>query len=149
MLATKLKTYAKIDMENAIYTNLASNVTATPSSSNLVLILVGVGLVIVAVVYVYRDTLFPPKTTPMASASPTAAPEAVKPAFTNETWCLVGEDLSGRYCVRVPSEHSCDPNRTFSSRTDCELTPAQALPSGIATEGSTKLTPLGMLSISS
>ena len=40
--------------------------------------------------------------------------------ITTQSWCLVGEDMTGRWCVQVPSEKSCDPERTYSSRNECE-----------------------------
>lgn len=70
-------------------------------------------------------------------------PEVVE----KETWCFVGEDLSGRYCVRVPSEKSCVPERAFYSRNECELTPASHMPAGIQTGGGSGLVPLGSLSL--
>ena len=52
-----------------------------------------------------------------------------------ESWCFVGEDLSGRYCVKVPSEEACDDNRTFKSRADCELVEGSHMPAGITKDG--------------
>ncbi len=52
-----------------------------------------------------------------------------------ETWCFVGEDSSGRWCVQVPSTHACDPPRTFSSRSDCTYTEASPMPLGIQSRG--------------
>jgi len=51
---------------------------------------------------------------------------------TKEAWCLVGEDVSGRYCVKVPSESSCVPDRTHRSQEECELTPASRMPLALA-----------------
>jgi hypothetical protein len=59
-----------------------------------------------------------------------------------ESWCLVGEDLEGRWCVKVPSRDSCDANRVFGSRSECELNPANALPSGVVNKSGTGMTPL-------
>jgi hypothetical protein len=56
-----------------------------------------------------------------------------------ETWCLVGEDLSGRYCVRVPEPQSCTHERSFLTKDQCELTPAMHLPAGIQANHSTTL----------
>jgi hypothetical protein len=53
----------------------------------------------------------------------------------NNSWCFVGEDLSGRYCVKVPSEESCDPHRLFKSRDECELVKASHMPAGITHNG--------------
>ena len=59
-----------------------------------------------------------------------------------ETWCLVGEDLNGRYCIRVPGPHSCTHERSFLSRDQCELTPAMHLPAGAVENGGLQLDPL-------
>jgi hypothetical protein len=53
----------------------------------------------------------------------------------NNSWCFVGEDLSGRYCVKVPSEESCEAYRLFKSRDECELVTASHMPAGITHNG--------------
>jgi hypothetical protein len=55
------------------------------------------------------------------------------PEPTSESWCFVGEDLTGRYCVKVPSASSCEASRYFPTRSDCELQKANALPAGVVT----------------
>jgi len=52
-----------------------------------------------------------------------------------ESWCFVGEDLTGRYCIKVPSDTNCDAERTFRTRRDCELVPANKLTAGIVKNG--------------
>ena len=64
-----------------------------------------------------------------------------------ESWCFVGEDLSGRYCVRVPSEHECEPARHYPSRSACELTPAQHLPAGVQRDGGAAMRALSSMRI--
>ena len=50
-----------------------------------------------------------------------AGKEAKGPsASAEQTWCYVGEDAVGRWCVEVPTSASCDPDRTFSSKNGCE-----------------------------
>jgi hypothetical protein len=61
-------------------------------------------------------------------------PQIEKPTADRETWCFVGEDLTGRFCVKVPSPQSCSHDRTFGSRSDCEMTPASHMPAGIVTD---------------
>jgi hypothetical protein len=78
-----------------------------------------------------------PSLMPPAAA---ANPAAVHP--DTEAWCFVGEDLTGRYCVKVPSAKSCDAERTYRSRQDCELVPAQHLPAGIITKQGAGMLPL-------
>jgi len=62
----------------------------------------------------------PPSPTPMASPSPPPV-----------AWCFIGEDLTGRYCVKVPSAASCDRTRVFNSQQDCELQMGNAMPAGV------------------
>jgi hypothetical protein len=71
---------------------------------------------------------------------PPQPPAAVHP--DTESWCFVGEDLTGRYCVKVPSAKSCDAGRTYKSRQDCELVPAQHLPAGVITKQGAGMLPL-------
>lgn len=56
-----------------------------------------------------------------------------------ETWCFVGEDLTGRYCVRVPSSAACNPDRSYTSRTDCEMVPAHAMPAGVIQDAGNRM----------
>jgi hypothetical protein len=60
----------------------------------------------------------------------------------SESWCFVGEDLTGRYCVKVPSAGSCDSSRTFQSRQDCEMVTGQHLPASIITKQGAGALPL-------
>jgi len=66
----------------------------------------------------------------VAPAAPATVPTASR-GGAGESWCFVGEDLTGRWCVRVPSDRACDANRTFASRAACELIQGNALPAGI------------------
>lgn len=56
-----------------------------------------------------------------------------------ESWCFVGEDLTGRYCVRVPSSSACSPDRSYKSRSDCEMVPAHALPAGVIQDAGNRM----------
>ncbi len=56
-----------------------------------------------------------------------------------ETWCFVGEDLTGRYCVRVPSNTACNPDRSYTSRSDCEMVQAHAMPTGIIKDAGNRM----------
>lgn len=58
-----------------------------------------------------------------------------------ETWCFVGEDMTGRWCVRVPHRGACDPERAYSSQSDCELTNASRLPLGTNMESGARVAP--------
>jgi len=72
-------------------------------------------------------------------------PTPHKPWNKNESWCFVGEDLTGRACVKVPSPMSCDSERIFGSRSDCELQTANAMPSGVIKNGGTSMIPLASM----
>jgi len=41
-------------------------------------------------------------------------------ALSEMYWCLVGEDMAGRWCVQVQDEKNCDKDRTFKSKNECE-----------------------------
>lgn len=58
-----------------------------------------------------------------------------------ETWCFVGEDMTGRWCVRVPHRGACDAERSYSSKSDCQLTAASRMPLGINLEGGARVAP--------
>jgi hypothetical protein len=59
-----------------------------------------------------------------------------------ENWCFVGEDVTGRWCVKVPQSDACSPERLFSSRPGCELVPASPLPLGLINKGGAEMNPL-------
>ena len=59
-----------------------------------------------------------------------------------ENWCFVGEDVTGRWCVKVPRPDACSPERLFSSRPGCELVPASPLPLGLVAKGGAEMNPL-------
>ena len=69
------------------------------------------------------------------------------PVKPSESWCFIGEDNTGRWCVQVPLPSLCEPIRSYGSRNSCEMTLAQQLPSGIVTRGGTSTTPLASLSL--
>lgn len=76
-------------------------------------------------------------------APPMTPPQPSAPVHPDtESWCFVGEDLTGRYCVKVPSKSSCESSRTFTSRQDCEMVPAQHLPAGVITKQGAGMLPL-------
>lgn len=63
--------------------------------------------------------------------------------YQKESWCFVGEDVQGRWCIQVPSDHACDPNRTFPTRSACELVEASSMPLGVVENGGASMKPLG------
>lgn len=58
-----------------------------------------------------------------------------------ENWCFVGEDVTGRWCVKVPQPDACTPERLFSSRPGCELVTASPLPLGLIAKGGAEMKP--------
>ena len=73
-------------------------------------------------------------TNPEPEPEPEAKPSVPK-APKKETWCFVGEDLSGRYCVQVPSEKACTSDRVHPSRSACEMVISSHMPAGIMRNG--------------
>lgn len=138
-------------MENSAFASLSNNAPAAAAAHGSLWLYVGItGLIVLVVAGIYYYVYAPAKPLdilPVVPVAPTPVPSTSNVAIPT-AWCLVGEDLSGRYCVRVPSVYSCDPNRTFDSRESCELTPAQALPSGIQLAGGQAMKPLSSLSLS-
>jgi len=65
----------------------------------------------------------------------------------SSTWCFVGEDTTGRWCVEVPVPSLCEPIRSYGTRSSCEMTLAQQLPSGISTNNGTASIPMASLSV--
>jgi hypothetical protein len=72
---------------------------------------------------------------------------AIKDKKKPETWCFVGEDLAGRWCVAVPKPDLCPRERAFASRSDCELTPANHMPAGLIQNNGVSMLPLAKASI--
>ena len=50
--------------------------------------------------------------------------QAVSPdssvASSDQTWCFLGEDMVGRWCVQVSSPSMCPTDRSFASKNRCE-----------------------------
>jgi len=49
-----------------------------------------------------------------------ADPVLETPASPEQTWCLVGEDMAGRWCMQVQSSAHCEPIRTYKTKNQCE-----------------------------
>jgi hypothetical protein len=63
------------------------------------------------------------------------------PTKPGETWCFLGEDNTGRWCVKVPLPSLCEPARSYGGRDPCEMTLAQQLPLGLTGSNNTKVSP--------
>lgn len=60
-------------------------------------------------------------------------------------WCFVGEDLTGRFCVKVPSAELCPKGRAFATRDDCEMVKASPMPLTVQENRGTTAIPLAGL----
>jgi hypothetical protein len=69
------------------------------------------------------------------------AAAATNPVGFGENWCFVGEDVTGRWCVKVPQPDACSSERLFSSRPGCELVAASPLPLGLIAKGGAEMNP--------
>ena len=56
---------------------------------------------------------------PQAIYQQEVAPESAE-ASSNQFWCLVGEDMAGRWCVQVLSAGMCPADRTYGYKNECE-----------------------------
>jgi hypothetical protein len=57
----------------------------------------------------------------LGSSEPSKAdPVLETPASAEQTWCLVGEDMAGRWCIQVNNPKGCEPIRTYKSKNQCE-----------------------------
>lgn len=65
-----------------------------------------------------------PAAEPSATNNSVSAPEAPAAASSDQSWCLVGEDMTGRWCVQVPAMKACDADRVYASRNHCEKPPS-------------------------
>lgn len=135
------------NLANAVTSNNgfgASNVAAEGSGllGWLLFGLVAVGLVTAFLWYRQRHAAGGEEPPALLPGVPSPAGAARKA----ETWCFVGEDLTGRWCVRVPAPAACTAERTFPSRSECELVNASRLPLGIVGGAGTSMTPMASLS---
>lgn len=76
-----------------------------------------------------------------AGAAATGTAAAKNPVGFGENWCFVGEDVTGRWCVKVPQPDACSSERLFSSRPGCELVAASPLPLGLVAKGGAEMNP--------
>ena len=60
-------------------------------------------------------------------------------------WCYVGEDLTGRFCVKVPDSELCPKSRAFRTRDECEMVKASPMPLTVQENRGTKAIPLSGL----
>jgi hypothetical protein len=60
------------------------------------------------------------KPDPIPESSNVSPKEPPPAASAEQTWCFVGEDMAGRWCMQVPGPKACDPDRTFHNKNSCE-----------------------------
>jgi len=57
----------------------------------------------------------------MGAAQPSKADPVLEgPASSDQTWCLVGEDMAGRWCMQVPTPKHCEEIRSYKTKNQCE-----------------------------
>lgn len=121
---------------NALLSNSGSVINSNANTFQTWILLVGIVLLLVLGYMLYQnqikmaDILLNNKKVPVD-----------RPGF-GENWCFVGEDVTGRWCVKVPQPDACSPERLFSSRPGCELVPASPLPLGLVAKGGATTKPL-------
>lgn len=48
-------------------------------------------------------------------------------ASSEQTWCLVGEDNAGRWCIQVQSSAHCESVRSYKTKNQCEQSNEKAV----------------------
>ena len=126
-------------MNNSLFKNAPPSTNWTPLFVILGVILVTCILLWIIWQYI-RDWL--------QSQLQETAPSKTNPEdFVRGQWCFVGEDMTGRWCVKTPEEGLCPKQRVFQSRSECEMKTASASPLGINQNHDTTMIPIAGLSI--
>jgi hypothetical protein len=55
-----------------------------------------------------------------AVTAATADRPDTKIASFEQVWCLVGEDMTGRWCIQVPDAKACTSERSYATKNTCE-----------------------------
>jgi len=132
----------KVDMNNSLFQNNSTTTNWTP-------ILIGVSVILVALFILWiiwgylKEWLKSQLQGAVAANASTKNPED----FIRGQWCFVGEDMTGRWCVKTPEEGLCPKQRVFQSRSECEMKTASASPLGINQNHDTTMIPIAGLSI--
>ena len=130
----------KVGMNNTVFRN-----TPPPTHGVSIVIVRSVILVSLLVLWIIWGYL---KEWLKSQLQGVAAPSKINPEeFTRGQWCFVGEDLTGRWCVKTPEEDLCPKQRVFQSRSECEMKTASASPLGINQHHDTTMIPIAGLSI--
>ena len=126
-------------MNNSLFKNAPPSTNWTPLF--VILGVIFVTCILLWIIWQYiRDWL--------RSQMQEAAPSKTNPEdFVRGQWCFIGEDLTGRWCVKTPEEGLCPKQRVFQSRSECEMKTASASPLGINQNHDTTMIPIAGLSI--
>jgi hypothetical protein len=132
---------------NSIGNNLFTNSLAPSISNNAASVLNGsaspwflIGGILLLLILAYM--LYQRQTIDIHVEVPETKQRHPKNHRLGENWCFVGEDATGRWCVKVPQPDACSPERLFGSRPDCELVTASPLPLGLLNKGGAEMHPL-------
>jgi hypothetical protein len=128
---------------NSAVNGVATNLPRTHSFYTFLLVIIGAIVLGVVIVYVVRHSGLHRRWDRHEERDHREHRDEDR--FKKEVWCFVGEDLTGRACVKVPSPASCDAERSYGSRPDCELQTANRLPSGVITNGGESMIPLASM----
>ena len=136
---------------NALLSNSGSTLNSAGTNNVITwILLAGIILLIVLSYMLYQNQLAINEILPNYEKTPRDWRDIEKKrekkptenAGYGENWCFVGEDVTGRWCVKVPQPDACSPERLFSSRPGCELVPASPLPLGLVAKGGATMKPL-------
>jgi len=133
----------KVGMNNSLFKTATPSIDWTP-------IFIGIGVVLISLLVLWiiwgylKEWLKSQLQGAVAAAdASTKNPED----FVHGQWCFVGEDMTGRWCVKTPEEGLCPKQRVFQSRSECEMKTASASPLGINQNHDTTMIPIAGLSI--
>lgn len=133
----------KVGMNNSLFKTTTPSIDWTP-------IFIGIGVVLISLLVLWiiwgylKEWLKSQLQGAVAAAdASTKNPED----FVHGQWCFVGEDMTGRWCVKTPEEGLCPKQRVFQSRSECEMKTASASPLGINQNHDTTMIPIAGLSI--
>ena len=135
--------YAEIGMNsNNLFKNTQPSFDWTP-----ILYVAGLVTVIALLTWILWSSMKEWLRTKLMAAAPSASVTPSTDSSPTGQWCFVGEDLTGRWCVKTPEEGLCPTKRVFLSRSECEMKTASASPLGINQQHDTTMIPIAGLSI--
>jgi len=132
----------KVGMNNTLFKNAPAPYIDLSSIVYIVLV-IGITAIILWIVWSYVKEWLRSQLQEAVAAPSKTNPEE----FIRGQWCFVGEDLTGRWCVKTPEEGLCPTKRVFQSRSECERKTASASPLGINQTHDTTMIPIAGLSI--